>query len=84
VSIAHDSELATVRLAELTWSRARLEKAEQQFLPGAGVLVGTVKNLSEEDRQQLTVEAMSTEAGPCTARITRGAWVVRPRRDTHS
>ena len=45
-----------------TWSRARLEKAEQQFLLGGGVLVGTVKHLPEEDRQQLTVEAMSTEA----------------------
>ncbi len=41
---------------------ARLEKAEQQFLLGGGVLVGTVKHLPEEDREQLTVEAMSTEA----------------------
>jgi Fic family protein len=46
----------------LTWNRARLEKAEQQFLLGGGVLVGTVKHLTEEDRQQLTVDAMSTEA----------------------
>ena len=45
-----------------TWNRARLEKAEQQFLLGGGVLVGTVKHLPEEDRQQLTVDAMSTEA----------------------
>ena len=45
-----------------TWSRARLEKAEQQFLMGGGVLLGTVKHLPEEDRQQLTVDAMSTEA----------------------
>jgi Fic family protein len=44
------------------WDQSRLEKAEQQFLLGAGLLVGTVKHLSEEDRQQLTVEAMSTEA----------------------
>jgi Fic family protein len=44
------------------WDRARLEKAEQQFLLGGGLLVGTVKHLSEEDRLQLTVEAMSTEA----------------------
>ena len=44
------------------WDRARLEKAEQQFLLGGGVLVGTVKHLPEEDREQLTVEAMSTEA----------------------
>lgn len=44
------------------WNRARLEKAEHQFLLGGGVLVGTVKHLPEEDRQQLTVDAMSTEA----------------------
>lgn len=44
------------------WDRARLEKAEQQFLLGGGVLVGTVKHLGEEDREHLTVEAMSTEA----------------------
>jgi Fic family protein len=45
-----------------TWNPARLEKAEQQFLLGGGILVGTVKHLPEEDRQQLTVDAMSTEA----------------------
>jgi Fic family protein len=45
-----------------TWDQARLEKAEQQFLLGAGVLVGTVRHLPEDDREQLTVEAMSTEA----------------------
>lgn len=45
-----------------TWNRARLKKAEQQFLLGGGVLVGTVKHLPKEDRQQLTVDAMSTEA----------------------
>jgi Fic family protein len=44
------------------WDQARLEKAEQQFLLGGGLLVGTVKHLSEEDRQHLTVEAMSIEA----------------------
>jgi Fic family protein len=45
-----------------TWNPARLEKAEEQFLIGGGILVGTVKHLPEEDRQQLTVDAMSTEA----------------------
>src|SRR5882724_11926979 len=45
-----------------TWNRTRLEKAEEQFLLSGGVLVGTVKHLPEEDRQQLTVDAMSTEA----------------------
>jgi len=45
-----------------TWNRARLEKAEQQFLLGGGVLLGAVKHLPDEGRQQLTVDAMSTEA----------------------
>jgi len=45
-----------------TWNRARFEKAEQQFLLGGGVFTETVKHLAEEDRQQLTVEAMSVEA----------------------
>jgi Fic family protein len=45
-----------------TWNRARLERAEQQFLLGGGVLLGTVKHLSEEDRQNLAVDAMITEA----------------------
>jgi Fic family protein len=45
-----------------TWDRHRLEAAEQQFLVGGGVLVGTVKHLGTEDRDQLMIEAMSTEA----------------------
>jgi Fic family protein len=45
-----------------TWDRSRLTLAEQQFLVGGGVLLGTVKHLGEEKRNQLTVEAMSTEA----------------------
>jgi Fic family protein len=44
------------------WDGGLLEKTEQQFLLGGGVLVGTVKHLPEEDRERLTVEAMSTEA----------------------
>jgi Fic family protein len=39
-----------------------MEAAEQQFLIGGGVLVGTVKHLGNEDRDQLAIEAMSTEA----------------------
>lgn len=45
-----------------SWDRARLAKAEEQFLLEAGVFVGTVKHLGKDDREQLTVEAMSTEA----------------------
>jgi Fic family protein len=44
------------------WDRNRLLAAEQQFLVGGGVLVGTVKHLGSEDRDQLTIEAMSSEA----------------------
>jgi Fic family protein len=45
-----------------TWDKARLALAEQQFLVGGGVLLGTAKHLGEEERTQFTVEAMSTEA----------------------
>jgi Fic family protein len=44
------------------WDRNRLLAAEQQFLVGGGVLIGTVKHLGSEDRDQLTIEAMSSEA----------------------
>jgi Fic family protein len=44
------------------WDRARLEAAEEQFLVGGGMFVGTVRHLGNEDRDQLTIEAMSTEA----------------------
>lgn len=44
------------------WDNNRLAAAEQQFLLGGGVLVGTVKHLGSEERDQLTIEAMSTEA----------------------
>ena len=44
------------------WDEARLETAEKQFLVGGGMLVGTVRHLGNEERDQLTIEAMSTEA----------------------
>jgi Fic family protein len=44
------------------WDRARLEAAEKQFLVSGGVFVGTIRHLGKEDRDQLTIEAMSTEA----------------------
>lgn len=44
------------------WDKDHLAAAEQQFLIGGGVLVGTVKHLDSEERDQLTIEAMSTEA----------------------
>ncbi len=45
-----------------SWNHARFVKAEEQFLVGSGVFVGTVKHLDAEDRDQLTIESMSTEA----------------------
>src|SRR5664280_1039500 len=47
---------------KFTWDQSRLALAEQQFLVGGGVLLGTVKHLGDDERNQLTVEAMSTEA----------------------
>ena len=45
-----------------SWKQARLLKAEALFLLEAGEYAGTAKHLGAEDREQLTVEAMSTEA----------------------
>ncbi len=45
-----------------SWDRGRLETAEQEFLVGGGVLVGTVKHLGTDERDQLSIETMSTEA----------------------
>jgi len=44
------------------WDRARLEAAEKQFLLSGGVFIGTVKHLGKEERDQLTIDTMSTEA----------------------
>ena len=45
-----------------SWDKSRLPKAEEQFLMETGVFVGTVKHLGQEDREQVTIEAMSMEA----------------------
>jgi Fic family protein len=45
-----------------TWDPSRMSAAEEQFLLGAGVVIGTVKHLSEDDHKQLLVEVMSGEA----------------------
>jgi Fic family protein len=44
------------------WDRARLGAAEKQFLVSGGVFLGTVRHVGDEERDQLRVEAMSTEA----------------------
>jgi len=44
------------------WESARLTQAEEQFLLGAGVAIGTFKHLGEDEHTQLLVELMSGEA----------------------
>ena len=44
------------------WDRSRISAAEEQFLLGAGVAIGTVKHLGEDEHNQLLVEVMSGEA----------------------
>src|ERR1019366_2025782 len=45
-----------------TWNKSRLAQAEQQFLVGAGTLMGAVKHLDGEERSHITIETISTEA----------------------
>src|ERR1700733_898431 len=47
---------------DFTWNRERLAAAEKEFVLGSGVFLGAIKHLGDNDRNQLTVEAMSTEA----------------------
>jgi Fic family protein len=44
------------------WDRSRISAAEDQFLLGAGVAIGAVKHLGEDEHNQLLVELMSGEA----------------------
>jgi len=45
-----------------TWNAGRLRKAEQAFLVEGGALAGVVRHLNDDDREQLEVEAISSEA----------------------
>jgi Fic family protein len=49
-------------LPNFNWDRLRMSSAEEQFLLGAGVAIGTVKHLNEDEHNQLLVEVMSGEA----------------------
>jgi Fic family protein len=44
------------------WDAALLRKAEERFLLNGGEFSGTVKHLADADREQLAVDAISTEA----------------------
>src|SRR5271165_195678 len=45
-----------------TWNPSRLLKAEEHFLVGAGVSAGVFKHLPSTGQEQLTIQAISTEA----------------------
>lgn len=47
---------------EFRYDRAELDALEAEFLREAGVFIGSVKHVGEEDRQQLTVDLLSEEA----------------------
>jgi Fic family protein len=45
-----------------SWDKARLAAAEEKFVLETGVFTGAFKHLPREDREQIVVEAISTEA----------------------
>ena len=45
-----------------TWNSARLKEAEERFLLGSGILIGTAEHLAESERLQLTASEMSLDA----------------------
>ena len=45
-----------------TWDRLQIAGAEEQFLLGAGVAIGSSKHLGERGRTELLVELMTSEA----------------------
>jgi Fic family protein len=47
---------------DFAWNGARLRKAEERFLVEGGIFAGTLKHLGLRAREQLSVEAISTEA----------------------
>ncbi len=44
------------------WDRLRISAAEEQFLLGTGVAIGTARHLGEDEQSQFLVEIMSGEA----------------------
>ncbi|MDE2463848.1 MAG: Fic family protein [Alphaproteobacteria bacterium] len=47
---------------EFTWNPDLLRRAEEQFLLGGGMFAGAFAHLGPEDKDQLVIEALSTEA----------------------
>ncbi len=52
---------------EFSWDSARLRKAEEHFLFGAGLLSGAARHTRESDRQQLRAESLTSEATATSA-----------------
>ena len=44
------------------WDRSQMAASEEEFLLGAGVVVGTIKHLGQDEHSELLVEMMSGEA----------------------
>lgn len=68
-----------------SWSAERLARAEEQFLFGAGAVEGVLRHLDDENRERLTVEAMSEKALAQNlgrpSRIALAATILARRRD---
>jgi Fic family protein len=47
---------------DFKWAHSRIAASEEKFLLGAGVAIGTIKHLGNDERNQLMVELMSGEA----------------------
>ena len=45
-----------------TWDRMQIARAEEQFLLGSGVAIGSIKHLGDQRHKELLVELMSCEA----------------------
>lgn len=45
-----------------SWDQPRFKATEEQYLVEAGMLTGTLRHLAAPDREQMTIDAMSTEA----------------------
>ncbi len=56
------------------WEVARLALAEKEFLIAGGKLAGTIRHLGENEREQITVDSMSTEA-VTTSEIEGECWI---------
>ncbi|HEY8696895.1 MAG TPA: Fic family protein [Rhizomicrobium sp.] len=47
---------------EFSWNPVLLRRAEEQFLVGGGMFAGIFAHLASDDKDQLVIEALSTEA----------------------